>query len=276
MPDSPSIRRLFPTKLGANSLEKGILPHAPSSPRSSPYDLRFTLLGFEVRVSWTFWMVAAALGYAWAKSVNNYLVAVQNNPPGAFVILLIWMAAMFVSILVHELGHAIAFRYYGIPSHIVLYHFGGLAIPARFDSWQGARMKPVTAQNQLIISLAGPGAQILLGVLVGVLALFLRVNPDPTFTSWLERIGIPLAFDDLPPPSNGLVMAFLEALISPSIYWALINLVPIFPLDGGQVLRSLCAMFRRTDGYTEAYLAGAIFGGIFGLCSCRVVNPCLE
>lgn len=235
------------------------------APDPSPYDLRFTLLGFEVRVSWTFWMVAAALGYAWAKSVNNYLVAVQNNPPGAFVILLIWMAAMFVSILVHELGHAIAFRYYGIPSHIVLYHFGGLAIPARFDSWQGARMKPVTAQNQLIISLAGPGAQILLGVLVGVLALFLRVNPDPTFTSWLERIGIPLAFDDLPPPSNGLVMAFLEALISPSIYWALINLVPIFPLDGGQVLRSLCAMFRRTDGYTEAYLAGAIFGGIFGL-----------
>ena len=81
-----------------------------------------------------------------------------------FVLLLLWISAIFISVVVHELGHALCFRYYRINSHIVLYHFGGLAIP---DSYQavgyGSQLKP---GQQVAISAAGPAAQLALAFIV--------------------------------------------------------------------------------------------------------------
>ncbi len=150
------------------------------TPERSPYDLNFQFLGFPVRVTWTFWLVAAALGYSHAQSIDylyGEVYAEPNATPGKAALLAVWIGVMFVSILVHELGHTLAFRYFGIQSQIVLYHFGGLAIPDSFTSWRGARTRRVSAVEQLVISAAGPVAQLLLGLLVAVIALSMRCTP---------------------------------------------------------------------------------------------------
>ncbi len=98
-------------------------------PPETPYDLRFQLLGFPVRVSWTFWLGAVVFGYEFARQIDFIAMAAGLNSPGAGPLLLLWILCLLVSILIHELGHALAFRQFGIQSSIVLYHFGGLAIP---------------------------------------------------------------------------------------------------------------------------------------------------
>ena len=80
-------------------------------PARTPYDLQFSIFNFPVRISALFWLVGLITGQGSAQEGVRFL--------------LVWIAALFVSILIHELGHTFAFRYFGISSHIVLYHFGG-------------------------------------------------------------------------------------------------------------------------------------------------------
>ena len=119
-------------------------------PQTTPYDLHFQLLGIRVRISPWFWLVATFLGW-------NLI----SNPPPTYpapaILLIMWISSVYFTILVHEMGHAMAFRYYGIDSHIVLYHFGGLAIPDSGPTGFGARIDP---KAQIIISAAGPAAPI--------------------------------------------------------------------------------------------------------------------
>src|SRR5690349_5678678 len=83
-------------------------------PTPTPYDLRFHVLGIPVRVHPLFWLVTVVMGWnALAEHV-------------AF--LFIWIGCVFVSILIHELGHVWMGQAFGSDGHIVLYSFGGLAI----------------------------------------------------------------------------------------------------------------------------------------------------
>ena len=85
-------------------------------PPESQYDLHFSLLGIPVRVHPYFWLVSVLMGW--------------NQ--GDAKLALLWVAAVFVSILVHEMGHALVIRYYGWSPRVTLYSFGGLASSA---SW---------------------------------------------------------------------------------------------------------------------------------------------
>ena len=95
--------------------------------------------------------VGLALPPVWLRRANLAVVLVDQfdlwlglraildeNIGGHFIgriCMAIWTGAVLVSIVIHELGHAIAFRYYGIASDIVLYQFGGLAIPPVRPDW---------------------------------------------------------------------------------------------------------------------------------------------
>ena len=81
-------------------------------PPPTQYDLRFTVAGIPVRVHPLFWLIALLLGAA-----------------GDPLLLPAWVLVIFVSILIHELGHALAFRRVGQDSRIVLHMAGGLTIP---------------------------------------------------------------------------------------------------------------------------------------------------
>lgn len=172
----------------------------------TPYDLRFTVLGIPVRVHPVFWLTSAFL--AWV--------------PGELDKVIIRVVCVFVSILVHELGHAVVTRYFGWRPEIVLYYFGGYATSARHSTWK-----------DIAVSAAGPLAGILFFVV-------LHYGVVPNLQIVMGQIE-----------SERVRELFRDAVrfsLRINLVWNLMNLVPVFPLDGGQIARALLEEYRRRDG----------------------------
>ncbi len=126
--------------------------------------------------------------------------------------ILVFMVAGFFSILIHEMGHALVGRKFGAhQAQIVLHGMGGVAIfpQARFSRKQS-----------FLVTAAGPGIQLLLGFL----AIFLHRQFD----------------------LNPGVDQFLGALAYVSIFWAILNCIPVWPLDGGQMLSAILGPPKQT------------------------------
>lgn len=220
---------------------------ALGEPIHTPYDIRFTILGCQVRVASTFWLVAALLGYSQARAIDYFYEIGNRDTPGLAMLLVVWMLALFVSILVHELGHYAAFRFFGIDSNIVLYHFGGLAIPTggRRAGRLSVHAGRLGQYRQMIISAAGPAAQLLLALVVALVTMAFGLSLG-SLTNWASWIGVTLPKGAL--PQSAIVFALIEFLIFQSIFWALFNLLPILPLDGGRIAEEIiCIFFRGTQ-----------------------------
>ena len=195
-------------------------------PPRTPYDVSFPILGVNVRVTPWFWLMAVVLGYSMVVSDSRVGEASRG------LLFALWIAAVFLSILIHELGHSMAFRRYGIDSYIVLYHFGGVAVPSR--SWGFQASQHGSTNSRVIISAAGPGAQL---AAAGIVMILVRLSGHaiPNSVYWLldwfapQPKGLP----DIPMPMYFAVDYFLW----PSVFWALLNLIPVYPLDGGQIAR---------------------------------------
>jgi Zn-dependent protease len=216
-------------------------------PPPTRYDLRFTLFDIPVRVHPLFWIIALLLG----SSSRDILS------------LLIWVPVVFVSILVHELGHALAMRYYGQPSQIVLHFAGGLTVPQPVQ-W-GSRWASVgyTARQEILISLAGPGAGFLLALLVLGAVVLVGGSVGVTMLAGV----IPLVTAAV--PVGGRVLNLIVSmLLWVNIFWGLINLVPVYPLDGGKVAQNVLVQVDPIDGGRKSLWLSVIAGAIvavFGL-----------
>lgn len=182
----------------------------------TPFDLRFGLFGVPVTVHPFFWLVSALLGWA----------------PGRPDLTIVWIACVFVSILVHELGHALMTRRYGWQPEIVLHSFGGYATTMRHSTWR----------NVAVLA-AGPGAGFLLFAAVVAIQQLQR------------RFGL---------QSHELADVALAYLWFINLVWGLVNLLlPVFPLDGGQIAREILAWFDPRRGEERALLLSiAVSGGI--------------
>lgn len=190
------------------------------------FDLHFRVGDIPVRVHPFFWISTVLLGY-------------QKNLQGIDVLIyiVVWAAVLFVSILVHELGHILMGRYFGNRGHIVLTGFCGLAI--------GASDLPKRWQR-IAVSLAGPGAGFLLGALViGCCWLY-----DPSLTLLLLNAVLKTHFSvgELTAFPPLLVLFALLNLIFINFFWGLVNLLPIWPLDGGHICREICEHYRDREG----------------------------
>ena len=122
-------------------------------PKRTDFDLHFPCFGIPVRVHPGFWAIAA-------------LISLQVSPDPLLV--LGFAAAVFASILIHEMGHALAFRKCGIRSHVVLYHFGGLAVPDSISSYVGYG-KEYSSGSKIFVTAMGPGVQMVSAILLIVL-----------------------------------------------------------------------------------------------------------
>ena len=112
-----------------------------------------TAFGIPIRIHWSF--LVLVVGYA--------LFALSTGGLGSLGIALLLGAALFTSVVLHELGHALAARHYGIgTAHITLYPFGGIA---------AIKQMPSTARQELVIALAGPAVNLILTIGIGVLGL---------------------------------------------------------------------------------------------------------
>ena len=188
--------------------------------------------------------------------------------------LVIWAAVLFLSILVHELGHAFAMRHFGRPARIAFTMMGGLAIEdAGGGTWGGFRSagKTRSSREQIIISLAGPIAGFLLaGLVIG--ALFAARGGVEIVRVHGEHI--PFLNPILPPglANSTRLHYFLFQLLWFNTFWGAVNLLPVYPLDGGQVAR---AWLVETDPWRgiERSLWLSVFAGagmaIVGLVSMK-------
>ena len=157
---------------------------------------QFRIFDFPVRVHITFFLLAVLLGLG----------------VGNIVYVLIWVGIVFISILIHELGHAFVARYYGRSPHIELYSMGGLTVSNRYTM--------LSYPREIFLSFAGPLAGFLLAGLITLLLHFVGPIQQPLLSFLLRQ------------------MQFVN------IAWGIFNLIPILPLDGGQIMRHLYHWLR--------------------------------
>ncbi len=207
-------------------------------PSETAYDLRFQMLGFPVRVSWTFWLGAVVFGHGFAQLIDSIAMINNLSTPGIGPLLLLWTLCLLVSILIHELGHALAFRQFGIQSSIVLYHFGGLAVP--IGSFRGVSINRLSEKQDLWVTAAGPLLQLLsAGAVIALVKVGgYRVTAFAFMPAGLHKVPGMLEGEELMLDSVGLA-ALVMFYVFPSVVWALLNLMPVWPLDGGRIALSL-------------------------------------
>lgn len=148
----------------------------------------------------------------------------------------IWVGVVLVSVLVHELGHAVAMRLSGVSSRIVLHGMGGLTIPSA-----SIRSRP----KRIAVDLAGPLSGLFL---LGVPAV------------WLGR-----SIDD---PSQTVELVILS-LVWVNVAWSFVNLLPILPLDGGNVTKEVLDAVTGERGEVPARMVSIAVAGAAGLYALR-------
>jgi Zn-dependent protease len=201
-------------------------------PGRTQFDLHLNVFGIPTRIHPGFWIMSFILGFSSA-----------GTPPHPLPVL-IYIAVVFVSIIVHELGHALVMRRFGFAPRIVLYHLGGLAIPEQsFSGFEPRRGRRDTWES-IVISLAGPGAGFLLAG-VTILVIFLAGGTfKPDFSNWTQ----PWAFAVPGVKALDPWWFLISFLLFVNIFWGLVNLVPVYPLDGGQVAKELLTHRDRHNG----------------------------
>lgn len=204
-------------------------------PPPSQADLHFHVFGFPVRVSPWFWGVTLMLGVSGTQKADPLAV-------------LMWVTVVFVSIVVHELGHAVPQRRFGGRPRIVLYGFGGLAISDVVDR---------SPRAQIMISLAGPVAGFLFAA--AILVIVRLSGHDVRFGAAQGILGklIPLWEPFESPVTNRFVFCLLYV----NIFWGLVNLLPIYPLDGGHVAREVFTIFHPRRGIIQSLWLSVIAAG---------------
>ncbi len=209
-------------------------------PQPTQYDLCFVIFGFPVRVHPLHWVIGAVIG---ARS------NISDPLPG----MLIGAGVIFVSVLVHELGHAFAMRYYRERARISLYWLGGLAISD--GSWQLSIQRKTL--QQVVISAAGPAA----GFAFAALVLAIAAAAQLIVYTGFEGNGF-LPFAATEKMANDKLLMLFNMLIFVNIFWGILNLIPVYPLDGGQISRALFVHFNPRQGMEQSLWLSVVTGGL--------------
>jgi membrane-associated protease RseP (regulator of RpoE activity) len=204
-------------------------------PQSNWGQWNFRLFGVPVHVKIWFWLS---------------MLMLSGGADDASV--LIWVAVFFVSILLHEFGHVAAQSLFGERSEVVLYTWGGLAFG------DGRARTPF---SQFVISLAGPffgfglaGLTILVAVKSGAAVHFGFHMFLPTLSAWPKSmVGYTM--------SQYRWLTVLNDLLWVNFYWGLVNLLPVYPLDGGQAARAIFEQRDYFHGLRRSLIFSAIVAG---------------
>jgi Zn-dependent protease len=189
-----------------------------------------TLAGFTVWVDVS-WLILAAL-LTWTLAIGEFPNVVPNLSAATYW----WMGlagaiGLFISIVLHELTHALIARRYAMPiSGITLFIFGGVAELTR---------EPTDAKAEFFVAIGGPITSMVLGAILLVISDAVEPATAPAVLGVLSYVGI--------------------------LNWvlALFNLIPAFPLDGGRVLRA--ALWHWMQDYGRATRIAAGSGEVFGI-----------
>lgn len=184
-----------------------------------------TIAGIPIRLHFTF-----VLFLAWLAAAAN-----QQKQDAEGIALI---PAIFFCVLLHELGHALVAKRFGIKTRdITLYPIGGVAMIE-------GRPKP---KEEFWIAVAGPAVNV---VIAGVITLVLLATGS-----------------DLPKLDLGLGrQGFIRDLVIANAFIVVFNMVPAFPMDGGRVLRAVLAMLMPNPKATQiAGVLGQLLAMAFGI-----------
>lgn len=214
-------------------------------PAPTAYDLRFRLLGIPVRVHPLFWLTVALLGGVGQAGVGTTQVVA-------------WVGCVFVSILVHEYGHGLTAMAFGHRSAIALYAFGGLC--ASEGPYRSRRA-------QLAILFMGPGAGFLLfGVALAVAYVGFGVTAPEAFamgrlgTAETARAGVLKLL-----ATGDLALYVFYFLFQVNLLWGLLNLLPIWPLDGGRITAIALDPLGRDRSGKAAHTLSMVTAGVLAV-----------
>lgn len=184
--------------------------------------------GSEIRIHLTFFLLLLWIGIAHFQA-GGAAAATEG---------VLFIIAVFACVVLHELGHALAARRYGIVTpRITLLPIGGVAELERM---------PEKPMEEVVVAIAGPLVNV---VIAAVLIAILGAVPDVSTIAAIEN------------PSFG----FIARLAVVNIVLVLFNLIPAFPMDGGRVLRALLATrFSRVRATEIAATVGQITAFLFG------------
>ena len=186
--------------------------------------------GINVYIHFTFWLIILFLGYSYWKETGNLATTVTA---------VFFVIAIFFCVLLHEFGHALTAKKFGIKTRdITLLPIGGLARLEKI---------PEVPAHELWITIAGPLVNAGIAILIFIfLNLFGLYQP-------LESIK----FIEVP---------FFQKIMLVNIVIFFFNLLPAFPMDGGRILRALLAMKMNYTNATQlAVKVGHVMAIIFGI-----------
>lgn len=204
------------------------------------------LFGIPVKLHWTFGLLLLGVGYI---GLNN------GFGIGGTSFFLLFVLSLFVCVVLHELGHALSARYYGVNTiDIILSPIGGVARLTHLPK------KPI---QELIIAVAGPLVNVAIALSIGMALWFSREDP---FLVQGEDVDAFLS------PEN-----YLPLLMIINITLVLFNMIPAFPMDGGRVLRALLSMkLGRLKATKIASIIGRVLAVgfvVFGIMEGQFVLP---
>lgn len=190
--------------------------------------------GIPIKIHWTFGLfIVLILGYGFS-----------NDMRGTDLLWFLgFIGAMFVCVILHEYGHALSARRYGVKTiDIIISPIGGLARLERLPK------KPI---QELIVAIAGPLVNVVIGMIIFIVLYsfhqdfsFLKVGDN------FKSITHPSGFFGLLIWTNGILFFF--------------NLIPAFPMDGGRILRALLTMkYGRVTGTRWAATFGRLLAILF-------------
>lgn len=164
--------------------------------------IHFRLFRIPISIHWTFFLLTAFLGGA-----------IRAQEPDDWFRVLVFMLAAFHSVIIHELGHALTGLKSGASQSVI--HLHGMGGSAMFPNTRFDRGKSI------LVTAAGPAASILLAL------LFFGISQSSA--GWL----------DVQTRSGYFIGYFISVMVFVNVFWTIINLMPILPLDGGQILRDV-------------------------------------
>lgn len=168
--------------------------------------------GIPVKVHWTFSLLIVFVSY----------IAVSNEiPRGDLIWFYSYVILLFVFVILHEYGHALTARKYGISTRdIIISPIGGIARLERL---------PENPKHELLIAVAGPAVNVVLAFLFLVVQILTA--------DFILPQGEDINFGS---PSD-----FIGYLLIINIVLVVFNMVPAFPMDGGRVLRAILTMLTK-------------------------------
>ncbi|MBB6609759.1 site-2 protease family protein [Pontibacter sp. Tf4] len=196
--------------------------------------------GIRILVHWTF-----VLLLGWVAFTESQ----RDSDLGTILLAVAFVLAVFACVVLHELGHALTARQYGIKTRIItLLPIGGVASLERI---------PEKPKQELLVALAGPAVNVVIALILWLVLPGLGTMPGEEFFSRIT-------------PAN-----FLYLLLFVNLMLVFFNAIPAFPMDGGRVLRALLAFklgrVRATQIAANLGQLLAIFFVFYGF----FVNPFL-